>query len=100
MGASDGLCGDKMHLKLTGTPSSFAALLAATYACGAPGGGVLIVVFWWLLPVVADPTTAGEWWEYAVVAAYIFAPLWAPLASGFVTLRLAAQLGWVDWRSA
>ena len=89
-----------MHLRLTDTPSSCAALLAATYACGAPGGGVLIVVLWWLLPVVADPATASEWWDYAVVAGYLSAPVWAPLLSGFMTLRLAAHLGWVDWRSA
>jgi hypothetical protein len=84
----------------TGTTSSRAASLAATYALGAPGGGLLVVAFWWLLALVAHPATATEWWQYALVAAYILAPAWAPLLSGFATLRLAARLGWVDWRSA
>jgi hypothetical protein len=87
-------------MKLTNTTSSPAASLAATYAFGAPGGGVLIVAFWWLLDLVAPPATATEWWEYALVGAYMLAPVWAPLLSGFATLHLAARLGWVDGRSA
>ena len=82
------------------TPSPRAAFLATTYAFGTPVGGVLIIAFWWLLSSIADPATATEWWHYALVAAYILAPVWAPLFSGFVTLRLARRLGWADWRSA
>jgi hypothetical protein len=84
----------------TSPTSARAASLAATYALGAPGGGVLIVVLWWLLAFVAHPATATEWWQYAFLAAYISAPVWAPLLSGFATLRLAARLGGVDLRSA
>jgi hypothetical protein len=80
-------------MKPTSTTSSHAASLAATYAFGAPTGGVIIVVFWWLLDLVAPPATAAEWWEYALVAAYLLAPVWAPLLCGFATLRLAARLG-------
>jgi hypothetical protein len=80
----------------TSTTSSHTASLAAIYAFGSPGGGVIIVAFWWLLDLVAPPATATAWWEYALVGAYILAPVWAPLLSGFASLRLAARLGWVD----
>jgi hypothetical protein len=87
-------------MKMTSPGSSHTASLAAVYAFGSPGGGVLIVVLWWLLALVADPATATDWWQHALVAAYILAPVWAPLLSGFATLRLAARLGWVDWGNA
>ena len=87
-------------MKPTSTPSSRAASLAVVFGFGAPGGGVLIVLSWWLLTLVADPATADEWWEYALVVTYLLAPVWAPLLAGFATLRLAARLGWVDRRSA
>ena len=77
----------------TSTNSSHSMSLAATYAIGAPSGGVLIVVFWYLLPLVADPATATEWWQYALLAAYLLAPVWAPLFSGFAMLRLARMGG-------
>jgi hypothetical protein len=76
------------------------SFLAVIYAFGAPGGGLLIVVLWWLLASVTHPATATQWWQYALLAAYILAPVWAPLLSGFATLRLAARLGGVDLRSA
>jgi hypothetical protein len=57
---------------------------------------VLIFVFWYLLTLVVDPAMADQWWEYALVATYILAPVWAPLLSGLATRRLAARLGWVD----
>jgi hypothetical protein len=84
----------------TRTTSDCAASLAVTYALGAPGGGALIVLFWWLLTLVVDPAAADEWWEYALLAAYLLAPIWAPLLTGFAILRLAMRLGWADWRSA
>lgn len=87
-------------MKLTSTTSSHTASLAATYAVGSPGGGLIIVALWWLLDLVPDPTTATEWWQYALVAAYILAPVWAALLCGFAALRLAVRLGWVDWRKA
>jgi hypothetical protein len=76
--------------------STFASgpALATTFAIGAPGGGVLILLYWWLLPVSAHPATANEWWEYALVTAYLLGPVWAPLLAGFAVLRLAARLGW------
>jgi hypothetical protein len=80
------------------TTSSHHELLA-TFAFGTPGGGVLIILSWWLLTLVTDPALAREWWEYALVAAYLLSLVWAPLLAGVVTLRLAARLGW-DWRSA
>jgi hypothetical protein len=82
----------------TRTTSSVTEFLVVAFAFGAPGGSVLILAFWWLLTMVADPTIANEWWEYALVAAYLMAPMWAPLLAGFATLRLAARLGWIDWR--
>jgi hypothetical protein len=81
------------------TTPSRAAPLAVVFAFGAPGGGVLILLSWWLLTQVVDPATADEWWEYALVTAYLAAPVWAPLLAGYATLRLGARLGWVDWRS-
>jgi hypothetical protein len=84
----------------TGPASPRAAFLAVVYAFGAPGGCALILLSWCLLSLVAQPGMATEWWEYGLVAAYILAPVWAPLLSGFATLRLAARLGWVDLRSA
>ena len=87
-------------MKPTSITSSRTAPLAVVFAFGAPGGGVLILLSWWLLTVIAHPAMADEWWEYALVAVYLLAPVWAPLLAGFATLRLAARLGWVDWRSA
>jgi hypothetical protein len=87
-------------MKPTSTTSSHTASLAATYASGAPGGGVTIVVLWWLLDLVAPPATATGWWQHALIGAYLLAPVWAPLLSGFATLRLLARLGWADWRGA
>jgi hypothetical protein len=83
----------------TTTPSRTHAL-TVVFAFGAPGGGVLVVLSWWLLTQVVDPAKAAERWEYALVVAYLLAPVWATLLAGFITLRLAARLGWVDWRSA
>ena len=57
-------------MKPTGTTSSGAASLAVVFAFGAPGGGAFILLSWWLLTLVADPATADEWWEYALVVAY------------------------------
>jgi hypothetical protein len=87
-------------MKPTGTTSPTTVFLLAAFAFGAPGGAVLIVLFWWLLTLVAHPAMADEWWEYALVAAYILSPVWAPLLAGFATLRLASRFGWVDWRNA
>jgi hypothetical protein len=84
----------------TNTTPSRAQLFVVAFALGTPGGAILTVGFWWLLILVAHPAMADEWWEYALVAVYILAPLWAPLLTGFTVLRLAARLGWVDWRSA
>jgi len=39
---------------------------------------------------------ADEYWEYALVATYLLAPVWAPLLAGFATLHLAARRGWVN----
>jgi hypothetical protein len=83
-------------MALTRATSPVAEFLVVAFAFGAPGGGVLILAFWWLLTTVADPSMANAWWEYALVAAYLMAPLWAPLLAGFATLRLAARLGWTD----
>jgi|RhiMetdeSRZDD1v2_1073273.scaffolds.fasta_scaffold712288_1 hypothetical protein len=80
------------------TPSRTHAL-AVVFGLGAPGGGVLVVVSWWLLTQAVDPGKAAKWWEHALVVAYLLAPVWAPLLAGFITVRLAARLGWVDWRS-
>jgi hypothetical protein len=87
-------------MKPTDTIPSGAAFLAAAYAFGAPGGAALIVLSWWLLTLVVDPALADEWWEYALVAAYLLGALWAPLLSGIVVLRLAARLGWIERLSA
>jgi hypothetical protein len=72
--------------------------LLAAFGLGTPGGSVLIILSWWLLTMVTDPAAAREWWEYALVAAYLSSLVWAPLLAGALTLRLAARLGW-DWRS-
>ena len=86
-------------MRLTSTTSR-AEALAVVFAFGTPGGAVLTILSWWLLTLVADPAMADEWWEYALVAIYLLAPVWTPLLAGFATLRLAARLGWGDWRSA
>ena len=70
--------------------------LAATFAIGAPGGAVIILLYWWLLSLIALPATADEWWEYALVAAYLLGPIWAPLLTGFAVLRLAVRFGWAE----
>jgi hypothetical protein len=74
-------------MKPTTTFPSGTAFLAVAFAFGAPGGGVLIILSWWLLTLVVDPAMADEWWEYALVAAYMLGPLWAPLLAGFAVLR-------------
>ena len=40
---------------------------------------------WWLLTLVVDPAMADEYWEYALVATYLLAPVWAHLLAGFAT---------------
>ncbi|MFZ1102351.1 MAG: hypothetical protein WAN86_05815 [Hyphomicrobiaceae bacterium] len=82
-------------MKPTGTIASGPAL-AVTFAIGAPGGAVLILLYWWLLPLPAHPAMAAEWWEYALVVAYLLGPVWAPLLAGFAVVRLAARLGWAE----
>jgi hypothetical protein len=82
-------------MKQTSTTPSRTEALAVVFAFGTPGGGVLILLSWWLL--IPDPGHATEWWEYALVLAYLLAPLWAPLLAGVATLRLAARLDWLDW---
>jgi hypothetical protein len=82
-------------MKQSNTTPSRAEALAVAFAFGTPGGSVLILLFWWLL--VPDPGHATEWWECALVVAYLLAPVWAPLLAGFAILRLAARLDWVDW---
>ena len=48
---------------------------------------MLIVLSWWLLTLMVDPAMADEWWEYALVAAYMLGPVWAPLLAGLAVLR-------------
>ena len=80
----------------TSTNSSHSMSLATTYAIGAPGGGVLIVVFWYLLPVGRRPGYGNRMVGVRLLAAYLLAPVWAPLFSGFATLRLA-RMGGLAW---
>jgi hypothetical protein len=87
-------------MKLTDTTAPGVAFLAVVFACGSPGGAALIVLSWWLLTMVVDPIMADEWWEYALVAAYLLGPIWAPLLAGFAVLRLAQRLGWIERRGA
>jgi hypothetical protein len=86
-------------MKPTSTTRSAAEHLLVTFGFGVPGGALLIILLWWLLTSVADPATAHEWWEHALVLLYILTPVWAPLLVGFATLRLAARLGWADLRN-
>ena len=70
--------------------------LAVAFAVGAPGGAIVIILSWLLLPPLVELTVAAAWWKYAL-AAYLLAPIWAPLLVGASLVSLSTRLGWVDW---